>query len=643
MIAKHVPMRTVRKSDFAGLVKYICDPQEKRERIDGVSVTNCYSDDPAKAILEVTHTQSRNIRSSADKTYHLIVSFRAGENPGADALRVIEARICEGLGFGEHQRVSALHTDTDNVHLHIAINKVHPSKLTVLTPYNDYKVLGDICKSLERDYCLEPDNHQSQKSGAENRAADMERHAGVESLLGWIQRECLADLNEAQDWASFNSVLDSHGLRLMVRGNGFVFTDGAGTFVKGSSVSREFSKAKLEARFGSFQQESTTQKTQAQRRYEPRPLKVRVDTTKLYARYIAEQRLTAAARAQTWAEVRGRRHRLIETAKRTAKLKRAVIKLVGGSAQSKRLLYALVSKSLRDNIAHINQKCRSDKESAHRLHRRMTWADWLRAQAIQGDRHALAALRAREASQSSLNGNTLAGTGQQVPSPDSAEAIQDGITKKGTAIYVAGGATIRDDGTRIQISREFSQRTASTALEMAMERYGSHLAINGTEQLKDLLVQAAAEAKLPITFDDPELEQRRQALAKQPEPQKAVYGQRGDMQRHDQPRWAHEQPGIEPAAWTAADSYIRDQNRKRLYFIDIPEHDRYSDKNGAAMIYGGLRTVNGHLLALLHKDTQVYVLPVDEPTAIQLRRKLVGTAVKFVNGAVQQQTKGQAR
>ncbi len=471
MIAKHVPMRTVRKSDFAGLVKYICDPQEKRERVDGVSVTNCYSDDPAKAILEVTHTQARNTRSAGDKTYHLIISFRAGENPGAEVLRAIEARICEGLGFGEHQRVSALHTDTDNVHLHIAINKVHPGKLTILTPYNDYKVLAEVCKSLERDYGLEPDNHQCQKSGSENRAADMERHAGVESLLGWIQRECLADLNKAQDWAAFNSVLDSHGLRLMVRGNGFVFTDGEGTYVKGSSVSREFSKAKLETRFGSFQQDKTMQKTPTQRRYEPRPVRSRFDTTELYARYIAEQRLTAAARAQTWTKARDRRLQLIETAKRTARLKRAVIKLVGGSAQAKRLLYALVSKSLRDNIAHINQKFRTDKESIQRLHRRMTWADWLRAQAIQGDRHALAAMRAREAAQSSLKGNTVAGTGQQAQSADAVEVMQDSITKKGTTIYVAGGATIRDDGTRIQVSRELSQRTASTALKMAMERY----------------------------------------------------------------------------------------------------------------------------------------------------------------------------
>ncbi len=32
MIAKHVSMKTVQKSDFAGLVKYITDEQGKTER-----------------------------------------------------------------------------------------------------------------------------------------------------------------------------------------------------------------------------------------------------------------------------------------------------------------------------------------------------------------------------------------------------------------------------------------------------------------------------------------------------------------------------------------------------------------------------------------------------------------------------------
>lgn len=134
MIAKHVAIRSVRQSDFCKLVHYITNPQQKSERVGQVSVTNCYADEARDAALEIMVTQAFNRRATSDKTYHVIVSFRAGEVPDAKTLQAIEARLCEGLGFGEHQRVSAVHYDTDNLHVHIAINKIHPQKHTIHNP-----------------------------------------------------------------------------------------------------------------------------------------------------------------------------------------------------------------------------------------------------------------------------------------------------------------------------------------------------------------------------------------------------------------------------------------------------------------------------------------------------------------------------
>lgn len=186
MIAKHVPMRSIKKSDFAELVKYITDEQGKTERLGHVRVTNCEANTLPAVMAEVMATQHGNTRSEADKTYHLLVSFRAGEKPDAETLRAIEDRICAGLGFAEHQRVSAVHHDTDNLHIHIAINKIHPTRNTIHEPYRAYRALADLCATLERDYGLERDNHETRQRVSENRANDMERHAGVESLVGWI-------------------------------------------------------------------------------------------------------------------------------------------------------------------------------------------------------------------------------------------------------------------------------------------------------------------------------------------------------------------------------------------------------------------------------------------------------------------------
>jgi len=191
-------MRSVKKSDFAGLAEYIADEQGKTERVGLCTTTNCDADTITTVIGEVLATQQLNMRATGDKTYHLFVSFRPGENPDAKVLKAIEARICVGLGYGEHQRVSVVHHDTDNLHIHIAVNKIHPTRLTMKEPYKAYQALAELCSVLERDYGLELDNHQARRTTAECRAADMERHSGIESLLSWIRRECLKEIRVAQ-------------------------------------------------------------------------------------------------------------------------------------------------------------------------------------------------------------------------------------------------------------------------------------------------------------------------------------------------------------------------------------------------------------------------------------------------------------
>ncbi|WP_157416889.1 TraI/MobA(P) family conjugative relaxase, partial [Aeromonas caviae] len=252
MIAKHVPMRSLGKSNFADLANYLTDEQSKEHRLGAVKVTNCESANLKAAIEEILATQHINTRAKSDKTYHLIVSFRAGEEISDDVLKAIEERICAGLGFGEHQRVSAVHTDTDNLHIHIAINKIHPEKGTIHEPYYPHRTLSELCELCERDYGLERDNHMPNQRGAAGRAQDMERHAGVESLVGWIKRECLTEIRAATTWGQLHKVLADNGLTLREKGNGLVFESSDGTAVKGSTLSRDLSKPALEAKFGAF-------------------------------------------------------------------------------------------------------------------------------------------------------------------------------------------------------------------------------------------------------------------------------------------------------------------------------------------------------------------------------------------------------
>lgn len=508
MIAKHVPMRSLGKSDFAGLVNYVTDAQSKDHRLGQVQITNCDAASVQDAITEVLATQHTNTRAKGDKTYHLIVSFRAGEQPSADTLRAIEERICGRLGYGEHQRVSAVHNDTDNLHIHIAINKIHPTRNTMHEPYYSHRALAELCTILERDYGLERDNHEPRQRGAEGRAADMERHAGVESLIGWIKRECLDEIKGAQSWQELHQVMRDNGLELRERANGLVIEAGDGTMVKASTLARDLSKPKLEARLGPFEAAPERQtRTKAKRQYQKDPIRLRVNTVELYARYKEAQQHLTATRAGALTEAKRRKVRAVENAKKAATTRRAAIKHLTDGRLTKRLLYSQASAALRTDLEAIHKRYDQERTAIYQAHSRRTWADWLKHQAQAGDGQALDALRAREAAQG-LKRNTIQGNG---PAKPGHAPVIDNITKKGTIIYRAGSSAVRDDGERLAVSSQADRAGVVTALRLAMERYGERITVSGSVEFKAAVIRAAVDAQLPITFADPAPESRRQA------------------------------------------------------------------------------------------------------------------------------------
>ena len=509
MILKHVPMRSLGKSDFAGLVNYVTDSQSKEHRLGVVQITNCEAGSVRDAITEVLATQHTNTRAIGDKTYHLLIGFPPGENPSADTLKQIEERVCAALGYGEHQRVSAVHNDTDHLHIHLAINKIHPTRHTMHEPFQAYRTMAEIAAKLEEEYGLQRVNHESRRSLAEGRAGDMEQHSGIESLVGWIKRECLDEIKGAQSWQELHQVMRDNGLELRERANGLVIEAGDGTMVKASTLARDLSKPKLEARLGPFEPSHEARAT-AKRQYRKEPIRLRVNTNELYARYQMERQTLTATRGHELEKVRGRKERLIEAAKRSGRLRRAAIKHLTAGRLTKKLLYAQASKALRDEIQAINKQYQKDRQALYDSHSRRTWADWLKKEATHGNAEALTALRAREAAQG-LQGNTIQGRGEARPGR---APVTDNITKKGTIIFRAGLSAVRDDGDKLQVSREATREGLQEALRLAMERYGSRITVNGTTQFKAQVIRAAVDSQLPITFADPALESRRLALLK---------------------------------------------------------------------------------------------------------------------------------
>lgn len=552
MIPRHVPMKEAKLSSYAGLAKYITNSQEKQERVGEVRLTNFQSESLEWAITEALHVQQRNQRAEGDKTYHLLISFAPGEQPSAEILRDVEDRMCAAIGFGEHQRISAVHHDTDNLHIHIAINKIHPERHTLHEPYRAYKTMGDMASILEREHGLQVTNHGNKKRGSENRADDMEQHAGIESLLGWIKRECSDQLTQAQTWNDLHEAMRKNGLELQERGNGLVITDGRGVGVKASSVSRNLSKPSLEKRLGAFvvdakRKVSTkrgpgssnrkappvvavggkpppmrkgrlstlsqlgTMEGERGKRYEGRPIHSANNsaTTELYARFKAEQGTQIHARANGWESAKGRKDKAVEAAKRTSRAKRAAIKLLGPGV-SKKILYALVSKALHAGIQKANTQYLAERQSIQGQYSKRAWADWLQAKAIEGDQQALKVLRARKGTKP-LAGDSVVGSGPVKRSGPMPLKV-DSVTKDGTVIHRFAGSAIRDDGEALQVARGSNRAGLEAVLRMAVHRYGESIAVNGSDEFKERIARVAATSNLNITFNDAALEARRQEL-----------------------------------------------------------------------------------------------------------------------------------
>jgi len=193
---------------------------------------------------EIEITQQRNTRAKVDKTYHLILSFR-NERPNAEQLREIERAFAETLGFSEHQRIVAAHDNTDNFHIHIAYNKIHPESLRVHVPYRDHLNLQKTCRKMEKEYGLGIDAGER---------ASLSPQQVVLSRMNDIKLALAEVAAAASNWEELHNGFAEHNVTIRRVGNGLVMQFiNEKTRVKASDVSSAFAIGSLKKRLGDYQ------------------------------------------------------------------------------------------------------------------------------------------------------------------------------------------------------------------------------------------------------------------------------------------------------------------------------------------------------------------------------------------------------
>lgn len=314
MIAKRV--KRSGNSSFGHLARYIAGAGDQGEKLDELWIVNTNAgaelEDLSHAIRDIEATQALNSRSKADKTYHLIVSFR-DEKPPPHNLREIEQSISTALGFDDHQRVVATHQNTDNFHMHVAYNKIHPETLVIHSPFQDFKKLSNVCREIEQKYALKVDpgmqeDQQSNKAKTNQAARDYEAHSWQQSLDGYV-REHAEPLKEGLDkagtWQDLHETFADYGLDLKPRGNGMVIKAQDGKqMVKASTLERSFA-AKAKKKLGPFIAANKTKQSKSQTAYEAKPTTKHKAAAKLWNRFQSrknDKSSWAGKAARSWKE-----------------------------------------------------------------------------------------------------------------------------------------------------------------------------------------------------------------------------------------------------------------------------------------------------------------------------------------------------
>ena len=109
------------------LTTYVREPESEQshEKCIYAGARNFITDTPAGQAAEMIALAEESVRSK-DPIVHYVLSWPDGEQPRPDQVEAAVDIYLNELAVPAHQVVYGLHADTDNIHLHIVINRVHP-------------------------------------------------------------------------------------------------------------------------------------------------------------------------------------------------------------------------------------------------------------------------------------------------------------------------------------------------------------------------------------------------------------------------------------------------------------------------------------------------------------------------------------
>ncbi len=325
MLAKVISLSTSEKSvGFGPVVRYIFRDDKKLENGDREPIGpveggqfNLYADldspEDRKIAAELMGSTAREVekrgRFKGNPAYHYSINWMDGEHPTKEQVEQAVAHTLKALGMHECETIWSIHRDTENDHVHVVVNRVHPEKeIVVGPPRRDYLILDKAMREIEikqewthapgpwvvvpgrdgkpeivrmskaerRKLGLMSDPGKMTESQHARRA---EKNSGVPSFQKWLSTEVAPHVREALNrlgagWEDVHVALARRGCLIEIKGSGMIVKTSLGErtlTAKASHMAYWASQSKLEAELGPFQ---------------PPRLQIETDQSRTYSKFV---------------------------------------------------------------------------------------------------------------------------------------------------------------------------------------------------------------------------------------------------------------------------------------------------------------------------------------------------------------------
>ena len=520
MIVKKIPSYKTRNkaASIRSLADYIREPHNRNpdEKVLYANGRGFFGESHAAQREEMVSLSSEAVRSR-NPVIHYILSWPEGEQPSPGQVEEAVGIFLEELGLQEHQAIYGLHKDTDNLHLHIVINRVHPDSLKVIEINKgfDIEAAHRAIARIEHAQGWQPEQnarYQVLENGELGRAhpvqdmprqpgqkqRDMEHRTGEKSAVRIAIEEAADILQRAESWEQLHRELADKGMRYEKTGSGAtVFVGDVG--VKASDVDRNASLAKMQKRLGAYVPSSQAQATKHK---VIQPIEPKADGWKEYiagrkAHYeqkniekIRMDKRQGQERNQLREQQKERREELRGNWKGKGELLNAMRSVIAAEQATEK--------------AALQEKHQKEREQWRQQYRPYPdFESWLR---VQRSPELAGQWRYRKSEPQRMDGDR-----DEQPTPRDIRAYQAEIvgaevhyTRKDDRGGGRRGVSFVDQGQRIEIHDWRNRDSTLAALQLSAQKWGS-FTVTGNDEYKAMCVKLAAEHGFKIT--NPELQE----------------------------------------------------------------------------------------------------------------------------------------